>query len=82
MSNIPSKNATNSSRDYAEIGAAFLIVLGVLFALGQLPSGPRLLSGDSASGRSPTLRRRSRNGWLPRTPQEAECAERTCSGVS
>jgi sulfite exporter TauE/SafE len=34
-------NAGNSQRDYVEIGAAFLIVIGILFALGQLDLLPK-----------------------------------------
>ncbi|MGB7885125.1 MAG: hypothetical protein WBL55_01540 [Xanthobacteraceae bacterium] len=41
MSNIQTKTAKNSPRDYAEIGAAFLIVIGVLFALGQFNLLPK-----------------------------------------
>ena len=41
MSNIQANNATNSARDYAEIGAAFLIVVGVLFTLGQFDLLPK-----------------------------------------
>ena len=41
MSNIQTSTAKNSARDYAEIGAAFLIVVGVLFALGQFDLLPK-----------------------------------------
>ncbi len=41
MSKIQTNTATNSARDYAEIGAAFLIVLGILFALGQFNLLPK-----------------------------------------
>jgi uncharacterized protein len=41
MSKIQANNATNSARDYAEIGAAFLIVVGILFALGQFDLLPK-----------------------------------------
>jgi protein-disulfide isomerase/sulfite exporter TauE/SafE len=41
MSNIQTSNAPNSARDYAEIGAAFLIVTGFLFALGQFDLLPK-----------------------------------------
>jgi protein-disulfide isomerase/sulfite exporter TauE/SafE len=41
MSNSQASNATNSARDYAEIGAAFLIVTGFLFALGQFDLLPK-----------------------------------------
>ena len=35
MTKTQTNMATNSARDYVEIGAAFLIVIGILFALGQ-----------------------------------------------
>ncbi len=35
------RKANNSSRDYAEVGAAFLIVIGILFVLGQLDFLPK-----------------------------------------
>ena len=41
MSNIQTRAAKNSARDYGEIGAAFLIVVGVLFALGQFDLLPK-----------------------------------------
>jgi sulfite exporter TauE/SafE len=41
MSNTQASTAKNSARDYAEIGAAFLIVVGVLFALGQFDLLPK-----------------------------------------
>lgn len=41
MSNIQTSAAKNSARDYGEIGAAFLIVVGVLFALGQFDLLPK-----------------------------------------
>jgi protein-disulfide isomerase/sulfite exporter TauE/SafE len=41
MSKIQANAAQNSARDYAEIGAAFLIVIGVLFALGQFDLLPK-----------------------------------------
>jgi sulfite exporter TauE/SafE len=41
MSNIQTSTAKNSARDYAEIGAAFLIVVGILFALGQFDLLPK-----------------------------------------
>jgi uncharacterized protein len=41
MSNIQTSTAKNSARDYAEMGAAFLIVVGVLFALGQFDLLPK-----------------------------------------
>jgi sulfite exporter TauE/SafE len=44
MSNIQTSAAKNSARDYAEIGAAFLIVAGVLFALGQFDLLPKQYS--------------------------------------
>jgi sulfite exporter TauE/SafE len=41
MSNTQASTAKNSPRDYAEIGAAFLIIVGVLFALGQFDLLPK-----------------------------------------
>jgi sulfite exporter TauE/SafE len=41
MSNIQTNTAKNSARDYVEIGAAFLIIIGILFALGQLDLLPK-----------------------------------------
>jgi sulfite exporter TauE/SafE len=41
MGNIQTNTAKNSARDYAEIGAAFLIVVGILFALGQFDLLPK-----------------------------------------
>jgi sulfite exporter TauE/SafE len=46
MSRLPTSTANrptakNSPRDYAEIGAAFLIVIGILFVLGQLDLLPK-----------------------------------------
>jgi sulfite exporter TauE/SafE len=41
MSKIQTSAAKNSARDYAEMGAAFLIVVGVLFALGQFDLLPK-----------------------------------------
>jgi sulfite exporter TauE/SafE len=41
MSNTQTNAAKNSTRDYAEMGAAFLIVVGVLFALGQFDLLPK-----------------------------------------
>ena len=41
MSSSPIQTANNSPRDYAEIGAAFLIVIGILFGLGQLDILPK-----------------------------------------
>ncbi len=41
MSKIQTSTAKNSVRDYAEIGAAFLIVVGALFALGQFDLLPK-----------------------------------------
>jgi sulfite exporter TauE/SafE/protein-disulfide isomerase len=41
MNDIQTNTAKNSVRDYAEIGAAFLIVIGILFALGQFDLLPR-----------------------------------------
>jgi len=41
MSKIKTNTAKNSARDYAEIGAAFLIVIGILFALGQFNLLPK-----------------------------------------
>lgn len=41
MSNTQTSNATNSARDYAEIGAAFVIVVGILLALGQFDLLPK-----------------------------------------
>jgi uncharacterized protein len=41
MGSIQTNTAKNSARDYVEIGAAFLIVVGVLFALGQFDLLPK-----------------------------------------
>src|SRR5258708_20141943 len=41
MSNSQTDATKHSLRDYAEIGAAFLIIIGILFALGQLDLLPR-----------------------------------------
>src|SRR6202171_2308083 len=41
MSNIQTRTAKNSARDYGEIGAAFLIVVGVLVSLGQFDLLPK-----------------------------------------
>jgi uncharacterized protein len=41
MSNIQTNTAKNSPRDYAEIGAAFLVVIGILFGLGQFDLLPK-----------------------------------------
>jgi sulfite exporter TauE/SafE len=41
MSNTQASTTKNSGRDYVEIGAAFLIVVGVLFALGQFDLLPK-----------------------------------------
>jgi uncharacterized protein len=41
MSNTQASTAKNSARDYVEIGAALLIVVGVLFALGQFDLLPK-----------------------------------------
>jgi sulfite exporter TauE/SafE len=43
MSSSPMQTANNSLRDYAEIGAAFVIVVGILFGLGQLDLLPKQL---------------------------------------
>ena len=43
MSSSRTVSTNNTSRDYAEIAAAFLIIVGVLFALGQLDWLPRQL---------------------------------------
>src|SRR5580704_3066578 len=41
MSNTQASTAKNSARDYVEIGAAILIVVGILFALGQFDLLPK-----------------------------------------
>jgi sulfite exporter TauE/SafE len=41
MSNTQASTTKNSAHDYVEIGAAFLIVVGVLFALGQFDLLPK-----------------------------------------
>ena len=41
MANSSTQAAKNSPRDYTEIGAAFLIVIGILFVLGQLDFLPK-----------------------------------------
>lgn len=46
MSHSSQPSAKNTPHDYAEIGAAFVIIVGILFALGQFDLLPRQLGGS------------------------------------